>query len=351
MASSRYRIHAALTCVMLLTGCVGKSENGESAKPPADAFVIRGAGSSFAAPLYRKWSATYRRVHPKVWIEYDSVGSGEGQDRFIKGTVDFGASDALLSSEQDAQVDGGVISIPIAAGGIAIAYNPADLPNGIRLTREVVAGIFFEKIKYWNDPKIVAANPGVSLPKVSISPIVRSDASGTTYAFTSHLSAVNAEWRAGPGAGKSVKWPGKFMQASGNERVAGTVKQTHGGVSYVEVGTARVGGLHMAAVENKAGEFIIPSDESIQLAAAMLSATGEASNADPAGRGVYPIVTSTYLLVRKKALDPKRAEELGRFAHWCVTEGQSACEPLGFVRISPETTALALKNADSIGRE
>ena len=338
-----------LTCMLLPTLIVGCGEATARNERPADAIVIQGAGSTFAAPLYREWSKAFRKVNPKVWVEYDSVGSGEGQARFVKGSVDFGASDALLSGEQLGQVEGGVASIPIASGGIVLAYNPEGLPDGLKLPRDVYVDIFLGKIKRWDDRRIASANPGVTFPKRSISVVVRSDDSGTTNAFMSHLSAISAEWRTGPGVGKSVVWPALVYPASGNERVAGLIMQTHESIGYVEFGHARAMNLRVATLENKSGEFVPPSNQSIQLAAASLDAQGEgATDVDPKARFAYPIVTHTWLLMRKKPTDSARAAETAAFVRWCLGDGQNVSESLGYVRLSPERAAEALKIAETV---
>lgn len=344
-----FLLRCQLIVMLLPTLFVGCGEATARNERPADAVVIHGAGSTFAAPLYREWSKVYRTVRPKVYVEYDSVGSGEGQSRFVKGSIDFGGTDSVLSSEQLAQVEGGVASIPIASGGIVLAYNPATLPEKVKLPRDVYPDIFLGKITHWDDPRIAAANPGARLPNRTIAVVVRSDSSGTTNAFTSHLSAVSDEWRNGPGAGKSVSWPIKVRQSSGNERVAGTIMQTHDSIGYVEFGHARAMNLRMATLENKSREFVPPSNQSIQLAASGLGTQGaNATDVDPAEHLAYPIVTHTWLLLRKKPAGAARSVETADFVRWCLGDGQHIAESLGYVRLSPERAAESLKIAETV---
>ncbi len=335
------RLFVVIAAGMLL---VGLSCNRSIDHVTGDTSALRGAGSTFAEPLFDRWIDEYRREKTGANIKYDAVGSGEGQERFFTGRVDFAATDAHVTNEQLAAVDRGAIMIPIAMGGIAIAYNPAGLPDGIKLPRDVYVDIFLGKIPYWNDPRIVAANTGITLPRIPISRIVRLDSSGTTFTFTSHLSSVSTTWQTGPGAGKLVSWPGAFQTAAGNERVAGLVKQVQGGISYVEYGTARGAGLRMAMLENKRGEFVKPSNESIS--ASLLAVSGALSESEsfynPDANNGYPIVTRTWLLTHKQSADRERANAVKEFIGWALTTGQASGETLGYVRLPKEMAAEAL---------
>jgi phosphate transport system substrate-binding protein len=341
------RAHRALLIMLVTIATYGCSRS--SARPEGE-IVINGAGSTFAAPLYEEWGERFAKLHPGIHIEYDAVGSGDGQARFLQRAVDFGASDAPLTSEQLTGVDGGGLMIPVAAGGIVVAYNTKDLPDGLKLPRDVLADIFLGKITSWNDGRIAAANPGMNLPKHDISRIVRSDSSGTTQAFSGHLSSISDAWRSGPGTGKRVSWPGSFQTASGNDNVAGMVKMTDGAVGYIEYGTAKVAGLRMAALENKRGTFVAPSKESIRTAFSQGGAASLSVSADPDGEGSYPIVTGTWLLTYHRG-DAKRMDALRSFVAWCLTDGQEAGEALGYVRLPEETLAAARQDAEGIGRK
>lgn len=333
-----------LSAALVTCGCSGGTRRLEGE------IVINGAGSTFAAPLYEEWGEHFAKLHPDVHVEYDAVGSGDGQARFLQRAVDFGASDAPLTSEQLNGVDGGGLMIPVAAGGIVVAYNTKDLPNGLKLPRDVLADIFLGKITAWNDSRIAAANPGVSLPKRDISRIVRSDSSGTTQAFSGHLSSISDAWRSGPGTGKRVSWPGSFQTASGNDNVAGMVKLTDGAVGYVEYGTAKVAGLGMASLENKRGKFVTPSRESIRTALSQGDAASLSVSADSDGEGSYPIVTGTWHLTYHRG-DAKRMDALRSFVAWCLTDGQEAGEALEFVRLPEVTLSAARQDAEGIGRK
>ena len=185
-------IRVAVTGVMLLftVGIVaGCSAN--RADEPAGSVALRGAGSTFIEPLFRKWREQYPKRHPGVAIVYAAVGSGKGTKRFMAGTVDFGASDAAMSDAEMASVKRGAVLIPVTAGSIVLAYSPEGMPPQLKLSRLVYTDIFLGKIARWDDDRIAAINPGVALPKREIQVVVRQDGSGTTFAFSKHLSAIS----------------------------------------------------------------------------------------------------------------------------------------------------------------
>src|SRR5215468_4946082 len=181
-------------------------------------IALRGAGATFPAPLYERWIETYRREQPEIAISYEAVGSGEGQRRFLADAVDFGASDAALSDEQLGRVKVGARLVPATAGMVVLAYNLPGLKGPLKLGRDVCVDIFGGRIRTWNDPRIRADNPGLNLPNRNITIVARQDSSGTTFAFTNHLSAISEAWRdRGPGVGDLVDWRGSAMLASGSE--------------------------------------------------------------------------------------------------------------------------------------
>src|SRR5262245_36972834 len=217
-----------------------------SLSPPASAqtssassrIVLQGAGATFPAPLYKKWIGVFTAQNPDVSVEYKEVGSGEGVQRFLAQTVDFGASDAAMTDEQMARVANGARLVPATAGMVVLAYNLPGVQGPLKLSRDVYADIFLRKILTWNDPRIQTLNPGLKLPNRTIVIAARQDRSGTTFALANHLSAISEEWRRGPGVGYSVDWSGRAMLARGNEGVAGLVKASEGALGYMEFGFA-----------------------------------------------------------------------------------------------------------------
>jgi len=336
-----------LACVNLL-GCGGSSAS--NAVPPGT-IQIRGAGATFPGPLYRKWLEEFHKRRPQVDIDYDEVGSGEGVKQFMAGTVDFGGSDAAMSDEEIASVQRGVQLVPMTAGAIVLAYNLDGLGGPLRLKRDVYVDIFLGKITHWDDPRIKATNPNLTLPNQDIVIVAREDSSGTTFAFTNHLSAISPEWRdRGPGVARQPNWPGTVMRVHGNEGVAGRIKISKGAIGYVEYGFAERLGLPTAWLENKAGQFIQPHGGSglATLMSAELPENLRAFFPDPEGKDSYPIVSYTRLLLYKKYDDPQKVAALKEYVKWCLTVGQEFNESLGYLRLAPQVATRALSAVDSL---
>jgi phosphate transport system substrate-binding protein len=292
---------------------------------------LSGAGASFPAPLYQRWAVEYNKLHPNVQVNYQSVGSGAGVKQFTQGTVDFAASDAAMSDEEIEKVKQGVIMIPAAAGSIVIAYNLPEVKD-LKLSRDAYVGIFLGKITKWNDPAIAKDNPDVKLPDLPINVAFRSDGSGTTFVFTKHLSAISPDFADEVGTDKSVTWPAG-AGGKGNEGVTALVKQTPGTIGYVEYGYAVNNGLSTASLQNKAGKFVKPTDES---GAATLSHVEFPENLriwpeDPAGDDDYPIATFTWLLLYKKYSDAAKLKALQEFITYGLTDGQKFSSELGYI--------------------
>ncbi len=338
----------AVTLLLALLAAMGCSSYKTDA--PADSIAIKGAGSTFDAPLFRKWFEQYHREHPNVVVDYDVVGSGEGARRFLANKVDFGASDAALSDEEIASVKRGAVLIPVTAGSIVLAYSPQELPPQLRLSRSVYTDIFLGKLTRWNDPRIAAINPGATLPDRRINVIVRNDSSGTTFAFTNHLSAISEEWRKGPGAHESIDWPGEVSRVNGNEGVATEIARGTGTIGYVEYGTAKRTGLGMALLENRAGNYIKPTGTSglDALLVVKMPSDLRVFVPDPEGKDSYPIVTYSWLLLYGQYGDAKKLDALKDVVRWCLDEGQEYSESLGYLRLAPHVAAAATRALESI---
>ena len=273
----------------------------------------------------------YNKLHPKVQVNYQAVGSGAGVKQFIQGTIDFGASDAAMSDEEIAKVKQGAVMIPATAGSIVVAYNLAGVAD-LKLSRDAYVGIFLGKVQKWNDPAIAKDNPGVKLPDLPINVAVRSDGSGTTFVFTKHLAAINKDFADEVGSDKSVTWP-VGAGGKGNEGVTALIKQTPGTVGYVEYGYAVNNGLSMASLQNKSGNFVKPTDAS---GAATLANVTFHENLrvwpdDPSGAEDYPIATFTWLLLYKKYSDAAKLKALKDFVVYGLTDGQKFSAELGYI--------------------
>lgn len=312
----------ALLFGMTGPGCVGEGE-------------LLGAGATFPQPLYSKmFDAYYKQL--KVRINYQGIGSGAGIEQLKNKTVDFGATDSFMTDEDLSNAPALIVHIPITLGAVVVTYNLPSNPQ-IRLSRDVLADIFLGVITQWSDEAIVALNPGVDLPKIPITIVHRSDGSGTTAIFTEYLSKISADWRAGVGAGKEVKWPAG-LGAKGNPGVAGQIKQLPGSVGYVELIYALENEMPIAELENKKGSFITPSLESTELSAevAVPDDTRVSLTDTDAERG-YPITGLTWVIVyREQNYDGKsrdRAKRLVDLLWWMTHGGQEYCEPLKYAPI------------------
>ncbi|MEH2162998.1 MAG: phosphate ABC transporter substrate-binding protein PstS [Nostoc sp.] len=314
---------------------------------------LSGAGASFPAPLYDTWFTDLNKKYPNLQVDYASVGSGAGVEQFIKGTVDFGASDVAMKDEEIQKVpaDKGVILLPVTAGSIVLAYNLPDVPE-LKLPRAVYADILLGKITSWDDPQIAKANPGAKFPKDKITVVYRSDGSGTTGVFTKHLSAISPEWKTKVGEGKTVNWP-TGVGAKGNEGITAQIQQTQGSIGYVEYGYAKQNSLKFAALENKGGKFIVASEESASktLASVTLPPDLRVFISDPEGADSYPIVTYTWILAYKKYSNPAKAKAVEAAIEYALTEGQKQATTLGYVPLPQNVITKVAAAADQISPE
>jgi phosphate transport system substrate-binding protein len=306
------------------------------------ASSLTGAGATFPYPLYSKWFDVYKREH-KVAISYQAIGSGGGIRQLKSGTVDFGASDAPLSNQEAKEMPGAVLHIPMVAGAVVVAYNVPGLQKGLKLTGEGIADMFLGNIKHWNDKRIAVLNPGANLPNLPIAVVHRSDGSGTSYIFTSYLSAVSRAWAVRVGTGKSVDWPAG-MGGKGNDGVAGIVKQTPGGVGYVELAYATQNKLPYAYVRNRAGKFIEPTIATTTAAAAgsvkAMQKDVRVSIVNAAGDDAYPIAGFTYLLVYQHSRNADNGRAVQSFLTWAIHDGQKYASPLLYAPLPSEIVAL-----------
>jgi phosphate transport system substrate-binding protein len=301
---------------------------GFAATASAAPILITGAGATFPNPLYSKWFSDYNKLHPDIRFNYQSIGSGGGIQQFTAGTVDFGATDAPMSADEQAKA-ADAVHIPTVLGAVVVTYNAPI--QGLRLTPAVLADIFLGKTTKWNDPKIAAVNPGTSLPDAAIAVVRRSDGSGTTYVFTDYLSKVSPEWKEKAGTGKSVSWP-VGLGGKGNEGVTGLVKQTPGSIGYVELAYANQNKLPTALLQNKDGNFVAPSIAATSAAAAgvTIPADYKVSVTNASGKDAWPIASFTYLLVHKDAKDKAKGDELVKFLWWAIHDGQATAAPLEY---------------------
>jgi|ERR1035438_740488 phosphate transport system substrate-binding protein len=314
------------------------------------AQAINGAGATFPYPIYGKWFEEFRQKNPSIEINYQSKGSGAGIAQLTEGTVDFGASDMPMKDEQIAALKVKALHFPTVLGGLVPTYNLPGLAD-LKFSSEMLAGIFLGKITKWNDAKIAKANPGIKLPATDIIVVHRSDGSGTTFVFTDYLSKISPEWKAGPGANTSIKWPTGVGQ-QGNEGVAGMVKQTPGAVGYVELIYALKNKMEYGSVQNAAGVYLKANLESVTAAAAgaanNMPADFRVSITNAPGKDAYPIASFTWLLIPSQIQDAQKRTALVSFLKWMLADGQKDCASLGYAPLPKEVVARELKQIAQI---
>ena len=319
----------ALPALALLAAC-GSNAGNQAA--PSSSAQITGAGSTFVYPVLSAWAADYRK-QSGIGVNYQSIGSGGGISQVEAGTVDFGATDQPL--EPDELASAGLAQFPIVVGGVVPVVNIAGIdPGKLRLTGPVLADIYAGKIKSWNDQVLTRLNPGLALPAANIAVVHRSDGSGTTYNFTHYLSQVSPAWKSGPGEGKAVSWP-TGVGGKGNEGVAGYVKQIPNAIGYVEYAYVVQNRMAYAMLQNSAGNFVAPSAESFQAAAA----SADWKNAkdfflvmtNAPGANAYPITATTFVLMHKQPKDKARSDAALGFFRWALGKGQPQAQKLDYV--------------------
>jgi len=294
---------------------------------------LQGAGATFPNPLYQKWLSEYSKLHANVRIDYQSIGSGGGIKQLKEQTVDFGASDAPMKDDDLKSAPGEVLHIPTVLGAVVITYNLQGIDQALRFSPEVVADIFLGKIKKWNDPKIAADNPGVTLPANDITVVHRSDGSGTSAVFTDYLSKVSSEWKEKVGSGTSPSWP-IGIGGKGNEGVTGQVKNTPNTIGYVELAYAVQNKLPVAQIKNASGNFVTPSIDAVTAAASASAANTpedlRVSITNAAGAQAYPISSYTYILLYKEQKDATKGKALVDFLWWGIHDGEQFAKELQY---------------------
>jgi len=303
--------------------------------PLAGQVRLNGAGATFPNIIYQTWILTYNQKFDNVEMNYQSIGSGGGIRQFSDKTVDFGGTDAPMTDSAITAIQGNVLHVPTVLGAVVPTYNLPGLSTPVKFTPEVVADIFLGKITKWNDARLASVNQGLTLPGQDIIVVHRSDGSGTTYVWVDYLTKISPEWAQKVGKGTSVNWP-VGLGGRGNEGVSATVRQTPGAIGYVELGYALINKMAFGQVQNKAGNFITPTIESVTTAAegAMAdmgpSTDFRVSITNPGGAQAYPISSFTWLLVRKQYPDAAKARELVKFIWWSLTQGQAYAPKLGY---------------------
>jgi phosphate transport system substrate-binding protein len=332
---------AAVAVAAPVTALSVASASASQSKASADSLT--GAGSSFVAPLVAAWTAKVDGALG-IKITYGPIGSGGGINAIINRTVDFGASDAPLTPDQFAACKG-CVQIPWALSATSIPYHLDGAPNRLHVTAKILSQIFLGQITRWNDPRLKNANKGANLPSTPITVVHRSDGSGTTYNLTDYLSRVSATWKSKVGKGTAVDWP-TGVGAKGSSGVSAALVATNGSIGYVDVEYALKNHLKFAALQNKAGKFVLPGLAQIKAAASTIVRVapdnGGISIVNPAKtkKDAYPICTFTYVIVPKTS---SKAAALKKFVTWALTKGQTDGPKLLFQPIPKVVLKASLK--------
>jgi len=313
-----------------------------------------GSGASFPNPLYQAWISVYtKNVVPGVQLSYSSVGSGQGKKDFIAYLTDFGGTDSAISAGDVTAQAPDAIHLPMVMGGVMPMANIAGIKTSLKFTPETLAGIYLGAITNWNDPRITKDNAGVTFPDLAITPIYRSDSSGTTSIWTDYLSKVSTDWKAKVGSGSAVSFP-VGIGASGNAGVAATVLNTNGSVGYVEVGYALAAGFPLPYVKNASGNFVKPETGNVSSAAIGLNISSNPqklamSITNSASPDAYPIAAFTYILVRQTTYkDVVKAQALSDFIYWGLTTGQGATVRMGYAPLPEPMRQASMKALKTI---
>jgi len=339
------------------SGSSNKSASTDSTNAPSSADkTLLGAGSTFVYPLFSKQFSEYNKLNG-LQINYQAIGSGGGILQLTNKTVDFGDSDAPLTDEQAQKMGVPVLHIPMCSGAVVISYNLPEVKDTLKLTPDVIANIYLGKITKWNDPKITAINPGVKIPATPIVVAYRSDGSGTTNIFTDYLSKVNPEWSTKVGKGTSVNWP-TGLGGKGNPGVAGLIKQTPGGIGYIELAYAIQNNIPYAKVQNKSGNYIVPNIASTSASSNVkLPADSKIFIGNTDAPDGYPISGFTWALIYQEQnynnRSEDRAKNLLNLFWWEIHNGQQYCQDLDYAPLSPAAVTVAeniLKSATYNGK-
>lgn len=323
---------------------MGNKDGGGTSSDSSGAIKIGGAGATFPRPIYQKWMSEYGKLNPNIKLDYQSVGSGAGQRAILDKTADFGASDDPMKDEDLKKAESEIIHIPTVLGAVVITYNLEGIDKPLQFSPETVADIYLGKIKKWNDPKIASDNAGVNLPDTDITPVYRSDSSGTTGVFTDYFAKVSPEFKEKITYSKQPNWvQGVGMGGKGNEGVMGQVKKTPNTLGYVEVAYAKENGLPVALIKNKTGKFVEPTIENISAAAEGIADKMpedlRISITDADGENAYPISSFTYILAYKEQKDATKGKALVDFLWWSIHDGAKFAKDLHYAPLPEKVVA------------
>jgi len=321
---------SGLTALLIPAGCGSSGKSG--AESTSGGGLLVGAGSTFVYPLMTEWIKDYADTK-RGTITYGPIGSGGGIQSVSNNVVDFGASDAPLTPDQAAMCKG-CVQIPWALAGTSVPYNVPGGAKHLKLTGDVLSRIYLGAITKWNDPAIAKLNPGANLPSLKITPLHRSDSSGTTFNFTDYLAHVDPSWKSRVGVGTAVNWP-TGTGAKGSSGMAAALSRTYGAIGYVDVAYSLENNFTYAAIGNRAGAFVLPTNANVAAAAATVKSVpsnNAISIVDPpaSAAAAYPISTFTYAIVHTHT---GKSQRLRQFLEYAIGPGQRFGPKLQFAKL------------------
>jgi phosphate transport system substrate-binding protein len=353
-AINRFALAGTFMAALALSACNGSGGNGSkdsaanksAASSMSDDNTLLGAGSTFVYPLFSKMFAEYNKT-TGINVNYQSIGSGGGILQLTNKIIDFGDSDAPLNDDQAKKMGADVLHIPMCAGAVVVSYNLPELKGTLKLTPSVLAQIFLGKITMWNSKEIAAINPGLLLPDLHIFVAHRADGSGTTNIFTTYLTKVDSGWAKSPGKGSAINWP-TGVGGKGNEGVAGLIKQTPGGIGYIELAYAMQNNMTFADIQNKSGNFARATVASTSAAMNIdIPADAKVSISNTDAKDGYPIAGLTWALIYKEqnynSRSKDRATKVVKLLWWNIHDGQKFCNGLNYAQLSPAAVTVAEK--------
>ena len=311
---------------------------------------INGAGATFPYPIYAQWISSFNQSQDDYQFNYQSIGSGGGIRQFSNSTVHFGATDAPMRDQQIENLDREILHIPTIMGAVAVAHNIPGFKKTIQMDGQTLALIFMGKIKYWDDPKIKAHNPELSIPNEAIMPIRRADGAGTTDVFSDYLSKVSSKWQKKVGRGVALRWIGQNIGAKGNEGVTSMLRQIPGSIGYIELAYARQFNFSLVALKNTSGHYTLPDTQSITHAASGLEEKDyygdyRLSITNSAHPEAYPISAFSYILINTQNLNQFDLA-VRQFLTWALTAGQEYAERLFYAPLPERLREIIIKRLE-----
>lgn len=337
--NSRAQVVRRTLCFLLAASIASVPVASQTQTP----VTLVATGSSLPEPLYVAWGDAYHAQHPETQLRYLPEGTSESARKILAGVGDLGGGDAPTPENELKRASVPVLELPTILIGIAIVYNLPNTPGELRLSGPVLADVFLGKVKAWNDPAITKLNPTMKLPALPIQVVHRTDGKGANYILSDFLCKLSPDFLAKAGRGESPKWPAG-VSAARSQDMADRVRSTPWSIGYTEANLAQGASLRMARIKNVAGEFVLPTTQSISTAALESNVRDDfrASLTNAPGKGSYPIASFTWLYIPVKSQDPERGRAVIAYLRWVYGEGQQIAQDRGYAILPDKLRAKVL---------